>query len=329
MKIKDLDIGGNLFLAPMAGLTDRSFRRICKRYGASLTCTEMISAKALHYRDKKTAALAHIDKEDLPTAAQIFGHESEIMAEAAHLLASGEYAYYDGCALPDVIDINMGCPVKKIVTGGDGSALMKDPSRIFDIVKAVRAAIDKPLTVKLRAGWDSSSKNALECALAAQEGGADAICVHGRTREDFYSPPVDLEIIAAVKDAISVPVIGNGGIFSADDAVRMIRETHCDGLMIARGAVGNPFIFAEINAKLSKKEYKEPDISEKLEVAYEHAVLGAADKGESVSVHELKKHIAAYIRDIRGAAAFRARIFSCESFADMLGVLDEIREKYV
>ncbi len=326
MKIGNLDIKGNLFLAPMAGLSDRSFRAICKRYGASLTYTEMISSKALHYKDKKTARLAYIEKEDFPTAAQIFGHESEIMAEAAHLLSVGEYSYYDGCALPDVIDINMGCPVKKIVTSGDGSALMKDPSLIFDIVKATRAATEKPLTVKLRAGWDKSSKNALECALAAQEGGADALCIHGRTREDFYTPPVDLEIIAKVKSTLRIPVIGNGGIFSAEDAIKMLSETSCDGLMIARGAVGNPFIFAEINARLSGKDYKAPDISEKLDVALEHARLMATDKGENISVHELKKHIAAYIRDVRGAAAVRGKIFACEKFDDMIEILSELRE---
>lgn len=325
MRIKDLEIQGNLFLAPMAGLTDRSFRSICKSYGAALTYTEMISSKALHYRDKKTAALAYIEKEDFPTAAQIFGHEPDIMAEAAHLLSTGEYAYYDGCALPDIIDINMGCPVKKIVTGGDGSALMKSPSLIFDIVKATRKASEKPLTVKLRAGWDKGSKNALECALAAEEGGADAVCIHGRTREDFYTPPVDLEIIADVKGALKIPVIGNGGIFSADDAMKMLLETKCDGLMIARGAVGNPFIFAEINARLFQKEYKTPDISEKIDVALGHARLMAEDKGESISVHELKKHIAAYIRDVRGAATVRGRIFACEKFEDMIEILSELR----
>ncbi len=328
MKIGNLDIKGNLFLAPMAGLTDRSFRTVCKRYGVALTYTEMISSKALHYKDKKTAQLAYIEKEDFPTAAQIFGHESDIMAEAAHLLATGEYAYYEGCALPDIIDINMGCPVKKIVNGGDGSALMKTPELIFDITKAVRAAIDKPLTVKLRAGWDSSSKNALECALAAEEGGADAVCVHGRTREEFYTPPVDLSVIAEVKSKLKIPVIGNGGIFTADDALKMIRETKCDGLMIARGAVGNPFIFAEISARLSQKEYKAPEISEKLDVALDHARLMASDKGENVSVHELKKHIAAYIHDVRGAAAFRSRIFACENFSEMIGVINELRELY-
>ena len=207
----------------MAGLTDRSFRTVCRRYGAALTYTEMISSKALHYKDKKTAQLAYIEKEDFPTAAQIFGHEPDIMAEAAYLLAKGEYAYYENCALPDIIDINMGCPVKKIVSGGDGSALMKTPELIFDITKAVRGAIDKPLTVKLRAGWDSSSKNALECALATEEGGADAVCIHGRTREEFYTPPVDLSVIAEIKSHLKIPVIGNGGIFTADDALKMIK----------------------------------------------------------------------------------------------------------
>ena len=325
MKIRNLEIQGNLFLAPMAGLTDRSFRSVCKKYGAALTYTEMISSKALHYKDKKTARLAYIEKEDLPVAAQIFGHEPEIMAEAAHLLSVGEYAYYDGCALPDIIDINMGCPVKKIVTGGDGSALMKNPALIYDIVKATRGATEKPLTVKLRAGWDSSSKNALECALAAEEGGADAVCVHGRTREEFYTPPVDLEIIASVKSALKIPVIGNGGIFSADDAVKMLSETSCDGLMIARGAVGNPFVFAEINARMAGKGYKVPEISEKLGVALEHARLMASDKGENISVHELKKHVAAYIHDVRGAAAVRGRIFACEKFEDMIQILSELK----
>ena len=325
MKIGNLDINGNLFLAPMAGLSDRSFRSVCKKYGAALTYTEMISSKALHYKDKKTARLAYIEKEDFPTAAQIFGHESDIMAEAAHLLSTGEYAYYDGCALPDIIDINMGCPVKKIVSGGDGSALMKNPSLIFDVVKATRAASEKPLTVKLRAGWDKDSKNALECALAAEEGGADAVCIHGRTREDFYTPPVDLEIIARVKAALKIPVIGNGGIFSAEDAMRMLSETSCDGIMIARGAVGNPFIFAEINAKIANNDYTAPDISEKLDVALSHARLMASDKGENISVHELKKHIASYIRDVRGAATVRGRIFACERFEKMIEILSELR----
>ncbi|MBP3333586.1 MAG: tRNA dihydrouridine synthase DusB [Clostridia bacterium] len=328
MKIGNLELNGNLFLAPMAGLTDRSFRAVCKRYGVAMTYTEMISSKALHYKDKKTAQLAYIQKEDGPTAAQIFGHESEIMAEAAYLLAKGEYAYYEGCELPDVIDINMGCPVKKIVTSGDGSALMKTPELIFDITKAVRGAIDKPLTVKLRAGWDSSSKNALECALAAQEGGADAVCIHGRTREEFYTPPVDLSVIAEVKSHLKIPVIGNGGIFSADDAMKMLGETKCDGLMIARGAVGNPFIFAEISARISQKEYNSPEISEKLDVALEHARLMASDKGENISVHELKKHIAAYIHDVRGAAGFRSRVFACQDFDEMINVISEIREIY-
>ena len=250
------------------------------------------------------------------------------MAEAAQKLSSGEYAFYDGCALPDAIDINMGCPVKKIVTGGDGSALMKDPGLIHDIVKATRAATEKPLTVKLRAGWDASSKNAVECALAAEEGGADAVCIHGRTREDFYTPPVDLDIIAEVKDALKIPVIGNGGIFSASDAMKMLSETRCDGLMIARGAVGNPFIFAEISAKIAKKDYSPPEISQKLEVALEHARLMALDKGESISVHELKKHVAAYIHDVRGAAAFRGRIFACERFEDMISIIEELRHTF-
>ncbi len=326
MKIRNLEINGNLFLAPMAGLTDRSFRSVCKGYGAALTYTEMISAKALHYKDKKTARLAYIDKKDLPVAAQIFGHESEIMAEAAHLLASGEYAYYEGCALPDVIDINMGCPVKKIVTGGDGSALMKNPALIYDIVKAVRGAIEKPLTVKLRAGWDASSKNAVECALAAEEGGADAVCIHGRTREDFYTPPVDLDIIASVKSALKIPVIGNGGIFSAEDALNMLSKTNCDGLMIARGAVGNPFIFAEIKAKIEKSDYTPPSMEEKLDTALYHARLMASDKGESISVHELKKHVAAYIHDVRGAATVRGKIFACDNFDEMIGIISELRK---
>ncbi len=325
MKIGNLDIGGNLFLAPMAGLTDRAFRSVCTKYGASLVCTEMISAKALHYKDKKTANLAYKEKSDGLTAAQIFGHEPEIMAEGASLLAEGSYAYYNGCALPDVIDINMGCPVKKIVTSGDGSALMKNPELIFDIVKAVRGEISKPLTVKIRAGWDKNSKNALECALAAEEGGADAVCVHGRTREEMYAPPVDREIIADVKRALKIPVIANGGIFTSDDAMKMLSETGCDGLMIARGAVGNPFIFAEISARISGKEYKAPDICEKLNVALYQAETAKSDKGANVSVHELKKHIASYVQGIRGAAAYRTRIFACESFEEMTEIIKEIR----
>ncbi len=314
-----------LILAPMAGVTDRAFRRICRAYGADFSVSEMISAKALHYKDEKTADLAGIGTDEGPVAIQIFGSEPEIMAEAASLLTAGSYFGCRSTAAPAAIDINMGCPMRKIVSNGEGSALMRDPVRIEAIVRAMAGATDLPVTVKLRSGWDGDHKNAVECALAAVEGGAKAVAVHGRTREQLYAPPVDLEVIAAVKRAVGdVPVIGNGGIASAADARAMLTATGCNGLMIGQAAVGNPWIFREIRAALEGTVFIPPTTAERIATAKAHLRLMAEDKGEGSAVRECRHHLGKYVKGMRGGAAFREKINHADSVDALCGALDEI-----
>ncbi|MBO7171044.1 MAG: tRNA dihydrouridine synthase DusB, partial [Clostridia bacterium] len=293
-----------LFLAPLAGYTDTAMRRVCREYGAEYTVSEMVSAKALCYHDKKTPLLARVEACDLPSAVQIFGSEPDSMAEAAKMVAEG----MAGGVPPSAIDINMGCPVKKIVSAGDGSALMKDPDLVFRIVSSVSAAVTLPVTVKIRAGWDEGHKNAVEVARAAEAGGAALVAVHGRTKSQMYSGKADLAIIADVKKALQIPVVGNGDIASATDALRMKEETGCDGVMIGRGAVGNPFLFAEIRAALDGVEYTPPTAEERVETALRQLRLAAEEKGEHTAVTESRKQFADYLHGLRGAAAVRGRI---------------------
>ena len=316
-----------LILSPMAGFTDRAFRRVCREQGADMTVTEMISAKAVHYNDVKTAALAFIGREELPCALQIFGSEPDIMAESAYRLVSLSYR---GCVSevpPSMIDINMGCPVRKVVSNGEGSALMKDPELIYRIVKAVSAAVDIPVSVKIRTGFDSAHINAAECAAAAESGGAAMICVHGRTREQMYMPPVDKETIAAVKRAVNIPVIANGGINNAANALEMISASGCDGLGIARGALGNPFIFTEIRCALEHKEYTPPSAEKQLEYAKYHLSLLKEYKGESGACLEGRSQLIHYVRGIKGASSFRDEINRAESTAKIAELIDNMIEK--
>lgn len=331
MKIGTLELKHGLFLAPMAGVTDFPFRKLCKRYGAEYLVTEMISAKAIHFDDYKTSVLAKIRAEESPCAIQIFGSEPDIMAEAAKLLSEGYLRKSDknekNEALPAAIDINMGCPVRKITANNEGSALMKNPKLVYDIVSAVVSAVNVPVTVKIRAGWDSESINAVEIATIAEEAGAAAICVHGRTKDQLYMPPVNLDIIKEVKKAVSVPVIGNGGIECADDAIKMFEETGCDGIMVARGALGNPFIFEEITARLEGKPYTKPTIEKRLRTALEHINLLILDKGEYVGVREARKHLSWYIHGITGAAELRNRINHIESADELRSLIYDVIEK--
>lgn len=310
-----------LVLAPMAGITDRAFRTVARRHGASFCVSEMVSAKAIHFGDKKTATLADCHGEK-NIAIQIFGSEPEIMAEAAGKLSCGDFGS------PDMIDINMGCPMKKIVSNGEGSALMKDPELIYKIVSAVSRAATLPVGVKIRTGWDSAHINAPECALAALDGGASVIAVHGRTREQLYAPPVDYETIAEVKSAIGTRaiVIGNGGICDAASAVRML-ECGVDGLMIGQGALGRPWIFDEISAALSGKEFILPSIADRIETAKEHMRLIADEKGEYAAVHEGRRHLMHYVKGMRGAAEFRGRICLCERLEDVIAELEGMKIK--
>ena len=319
MKIGNTDIKHGLMLAPMAGFTDRAMRLVSHKYGAEYSVTEMVSAKATVYGDKKTHLLARILPDEGPCAVQIFGSEPEIMARAAEILEKGE----DGGTSPVAIDINMGCPVPKVFTNGEGSALMRDPELIYRIVRAVSQSTSLPTTVKMRAGIDGASRNAVECALAAEEGGAALVAVHGRTRVEMYSGKADMEIIKNVKKSLHIPVIANGDIASAEDAVRVLSETGADGIMIGRGAIGNPFLFSEIRACLSGENYTPPSLPERIDTALFQLSAAIEEKGEGVAVREARKQIALYLRSFRGAAQIRADINRAETYEEVKAALQK------
>ncbi len=334
LKIGTTTLDHGLILAPMAGVTDRTFRTICKRFGAEYTVSEMVSAKALCYEQRahrkessasNTSSLAAVMKEESPMAVQIFGREPEFMAEAAKMIAEGSYKGCMSEVPPAAIDINMGCPVRKITGNGEGSALMKDPALAGKIVYAVSRAVNIPVTVKIRAGWDSLSINAPEMAKILEANGASLICVHARTREQLYAPGIDLTVIEQVKKAVSISIVGNGDIYSADDAIRMIETTECDGIMIGRGAMGNPWIFEEIIAKMEGKKYIPPTLDERLTIAVQQLQKMISHKGERVGLAEAKKHMAWYINGVNGAASARAKIMQATDASDILRVFDELR----
>ena len=322
-----------LSLAPMAGVTDRAFRRVCRELGADYTVSEMVSAKALVYEQRSskstrsvTGALAAVHADETPMAVQIFGSEPDFMAEAARLIASCDYRGCESEVAPTAIDINMGCPVRKIVSNGEGSALMRQPKLVHDIVRAVVDACPLPVTVKIRAGWDSESINAPEIAKIAADAGAAMICVHARTREQMYNPGIDLSVIRRVKEAVDVPVIGNGDIYTAADAIYMMKETGCDGVAIGRGAMGNPWLFAEIRAALDGKTFVTPTVFERFDVALAQIREMIEEKGERVGVAEAKKHLAWYCHGMDGAAAARNRIMQATSYEEMAAVMREMTD---
>ena len=306
-----------VFLAPMAGVTDLPFRKICRRCGAGLVYSEMISAKGLYYNDKKTAELMRADDEARPYALQIFGSDADIMAEVIPKVMEVK---------PDIIDINMGCPMPKIVNNGDGSALMKNPRLAGEIVRKVSAVSPVPVTVKIRKGYDNNSVNAVETALILEENGAAAIAVHGRTHEEFYSGCADWDIIKEVKKAVSIPVIGNGDIREARDAKRMLDYTGCDAVMVGRASEGNPFIFRQINEYLETGTvtfYPTPLM--RLEQMTEHVEMLVAYKGEARGIKEARKHIAWYIKGLPGAARLRGEVFKITDLASLNALLDEYK----
>lgn len=310
MKIGNLEIKGYACLAPMAGVADRAFRELCMSYGAAYVISEMVSSKGLTMQDKKSKELLFLSDAERPAGAQIFGDDPEIMANAA--LKAMEFS-------PDFIDINMGCPAPKIAGNGGGSALLKNPELIGKIVKKVVEVSPVPVTAKIRIGWDKNSINAVEIAKIIEAAGADAITVHGRTKDQMYAPPVSLDEIANVKKAVSIPVIGNGDIVDGKSAKLMLDMTGCDFLMVGRGALGNPWIFQCINAYLNKEaDFTEPTLEEKMDVMLRHIGTLCEYKGVRIGMREARKHAAWYIKGIRGAAAFRQEI-------GQLSTMDELK----
>lgn len=315
MKIGNVELESNILLAPMAGVTDKAFRMIVKPFGPALMYTEMVSGKGLFYKSKKTADLLTADESEKPVAVQIFGHDADIMAEIAN--SALEY----GAA---VIDINMGCPAPKIVNNGDGCALMKSPETAAKVISAVCRAVDVPVTVKFRAGWDDKSINAAEFAMIAEQSGASAVTVHGRTREQFYSGTADLDIIKAVKAAVKIPVIGNGDIIGGGSAAHMLEYTGCDGIMVGRAAEGNPWIFKEISAYLKDGTViPPPDLDERREVALKHLGLLVEFKDEHRGVLEGRKHMAWYFKGVSGGAVLRTALNKAQKYDEMCGLINE------
>ncbi len=326
MRFGHCELPYGLFLAPMAGVTDRAFRQICALHGAEYTFSEMISAKAVHYNDKKTAELAAFEENEKPLSIQIFGHEADIMAESAAKLADNTYAHCTNTAIPCGIDINMGCPVHKVAGNGDGSALMKDPKTAGEIVRQVVDSQPLPVSVKIRSGWNEMSKNAVEIAKIVEANGACAITVHGRTREQMYSGRADRSVIRDVKRAVSIPVIGNGDVFCASDALQMLEETGCDGIMIGRGAYGNPWIFEEIRAALEGKSYTPPSYRERMGTALDQLRRMIAYKGERIAIPEARKHMGWYVRGLRGSARVRGKINELCTYEEVKTLLEEEME---
>lgn len=319
LHIGQTEIRYGLILAPMAGFTDAAMRAVCRAFGAEYTVTEMVSAKAVVYGDRKTGALARIREDEMPCAVQLFGAQEDILARAAERMARGT----PGGVAPVAIDLNMGCPVPKVYGNGEGSALMRDPEKIRRIVHAVRGACGLPCTVKIRSGIDEKHILAVECALAAEAGGAAAIAVHGRTRNQLYNGKADRNIIRKVKQSVHIPVIGNGDVDSVESAMSMFAECGVDAVMIGRGAIGNPFLFREIRCAMTAEAYTPPTVQQRVSCALAQLSRAIADKGEEVAVRECRKQIARYLRASAGCAAVRGRIHSARTYDQVCDVMWE------
>ena len=313
LKIGNVELRNNILLAPMAGITDLPFRLICEKHGAGLTCTEMISSKGLYYNDSKTKLLLNVQGEERPVAAQIFGSDIEALKYASEYVSK----------VVDIVDINMGCPAPKIVKNGDGSKLLKNLDLVFCIAKEVVKASKVPVTVKIRKGWNSKSVVAVEVAKLLEEAGVSAITIHGRTREEYYLGKADWDIIKKVKESVKIPVIGNGDIKTKEDALRMFEQTNVDGLMIGRGAIGNPWIFEEVINYLQGKEQRKVTNSERLETIIEHINLAVKEKGEDIAIKEMRKPLAYYVRNEKAASKIRERINKINDKGELIDCLSE------
>lgn len=313
LKIGNVTLENNLILAPMAGVTDLPFRLLCREQGAGLLCMEMISAKGILYNNKNTESLLQIHPDEMPVSLQLFGSDPKIVSEMAKRIEERPFS---------ILDINMGCPVPKIVRNGEGSALMKNPKLVYELVSATVKAIQKPVTVKIRKGFDDEHVNAVEIAKIIEEAGASAVAVHGRTREQYYSGKADWDIIRQVKEAVHIPVIGNGDVTSGEKAVAMQEQTGCDGVMIARGAQGNPWIFSELIAYEKTGEMpKRPDVDEIRQMMLRHARLQLQYKGDYTGIREMRKHVAWYTKGLHNAARLRDDINSVESYEELEKIL--------
>lgn len=313
MKIGNVTLDNKVFLSPMAGVTDLPFRLICKEQDCGMLYTEMINAKALCYDDQNTKKMLKIEEEEHPVAVQIFGSDPAFMGGAAEIL--NEYPN-------EILDINMGCPAPKVIKNGDGSALMKNPKLAEEVLKSVVKNSKKPVTLKIRKGWDDNNINAVEIAKIAEASGISALAIHGRTREQYYSGKADWDIIAKIKESINIPVIGNGDVFEVEDAINMINKTNCDAIMIGRGAQGNPWIFKRINHYMKTGEIlPEPTGEEKINTALKHLKLAIDEHGEYVAVREMRKHIAWYLKGLRASARLRDEINKIESYEEVVNKL--------
>ncbi len=316
LKIGNISLDGNIVLAPMAGVTDLPFRLLCKEQGAGLLCMEMVSAKGIMYNNKNTKFLLTIDERERPVSLQLFGSDADIISEQAKRIEELPF---------DILDINMGCPVPKIVNNGDGSALMKNPLLAGEIIEKTARAIQKPVTVKIRKGFDEEHINAVEMAHIAQESGAAAIAVHGRTREQYYSGKADWEIIRKVKEAVKIPVIGNGDVWTPQDAIDMRKQTGCDGVMIGRGAQGNPWIFKQIlHYEQTGELLEKPSPQEVTEMILRHAKMQMEFKGEYIGMREIRKHAAWYTAGYKNSAKLRGKINETETYEELKELLSHL-----
>ena len=323
LKIGNIELENRYILGPMAGVTDLPFRLLCREQGAGLLCMEMVSAKAIYYNNRNTESLLEIHPDEKPVSLdekpvslQFFGSDPKIMSEMAKRIEERPFA---------ILDINMGCPVPKVVKNGEGSALMKNPKLVYEIVSAIVKAIDKPVTVKIRKGFDDDHVNAVEIAKIIEEAGAAAVAVHGRTREQYYSGKADWDIIRQVKEAVSIPVIGNGDVTSPQKADELVKQTGCDGIMIARGAQGNPWIFSEmIHWEETGELPPRPDKDEVREMMLRHARLQLEYKGEFSGIREMRKHVAWYTKGLKGAARLREKVNAVESLEELENLLTSL-----